>query len=59
VIIGLANGKLFVCQEHLEPNADGSVHIPNSDQKPGKNIACGKVLMAFRLASSHICSLEK
>jgi hypothetical protein len=41
------------------PKADGSVHMPNSDQKPGRNQTSGKVSIARRFASNHRVSLER
>ena len=57
-IIGKAYGNSSDFQEHLAPKAEGSVHIPYSDQNPGKNIASGKVSIAFIFESNHICSFE-
>jgi hypothetical protein len=54
-----ANGGSSSCQQHLEPKAEGSVHIPNSDQNPGRNKTSGNRRTALRFASNHISSLEK
>lgn len=54
---GLAKGNSFSCHEHWAPNAEGSVHMPNSDQKPGRNITLGQRPTAARLACSQRASL--
>ena len=59
VIISPAKGISFSCHVHFAPNAEGSVHIPNSDQNPGRKITSGNSRTALRLASNHIRSLEK
>ena len=51
-----ANGRSFSRHTHFAPNADGSVHIPNSDQNPGKTARFGNRFVARRFASSHIAS---
>ena len=51
-------GRLFSRNTILEPKADGSVHIPYSDQKPGMNHTSGNVFATLRLALSHISSDE-
>ena len=58
-IVFSANGNSFLWNTHLAPKADGSVHMPNSDQNPGRNMTSGKVSMALRLASNHSASLVK
>ena len=35
---------------------EGSVHIPNSDQKPGKKVTSGKVSTAFLFVLHHVTS---
>src|ERR1019366_4786811 len=59
VMIFSANGNSLAGKMQRAPKADGSVHMPNSDQKPGRNITSGKVSIALRLASNHSVSLEK
>ncbi len=54
-----AKGNSFSPQTDWEPNAEGSVHIPYSDQKPGRKIASGKVRMALRLSLRKMRSLVK
>ena len=54
-----ANGNSFWWKTHLAPKADGSVHMPNSDQNPGRKVTSGNVSMALRLASNHSSSLVK
>ena len=55
----MAKGKSFSPQIETEPKAEGSVHIPNSDQKPGRKMVSGKASMAFRLSSRKMQSLVK
>ena len=55
----LAKGNSFCSQIETAPKADGSVHMPYSDQKPGSKIAFGKVRIAFRLSSRNIRSSVK
>ena len=47
----LAKGNSFSPHMETEPKAEGSVHIPYSDQNPGRKIVSGKVRMALRLSS--------
>jgi len=47
----LANGNSFSPHSGSDPNAEGSVHIPYSDQNPGSSNDRGNVRMACRLAS--------
>ena len=51
-------GRLLSRKTILEPNADGSVHIPYSDQKPGMNQTSGNKLTAFRFDFSQSSSDE-
>jgi hypothetical protein len=41
------------------PKAEGSVHIPNSDQNPGRNIQSGNDFSTFPFASNQRFSLER
>src|SRR5665647_1071563 len=52
-------GKSSSVQTSLAPKAEGSVHMPYSVQKPGRNMASGKVLCAVRLASNHVSRSAK
>src|SRR5664279_3579295 len=46
VLILAGCGKSFSLHTSLEPNAEGSVHIPNSAQNPGKNMTSGNSFIA-------------
>ena len=47
---GIANGNSSSPQTGSEPKAEGSVHIPYSDQNPGSISVPGNAWMAARLA---------
>ena len=55
----LAKGNSFGSQTDTEPKADGSVHMPYSDQKPGRKMALGNARIAFRLSSRNSRSSVK
>jgi outer membrane receptor for ferrienterochelin and colicin len=55
----LACGNSFRGNEQTDPKEAGSLHIPYSDQNPGRNIARGNRSMAFRFASIHRSSRVK
>ena len=57
LIILSAWGRLFSDHTSFAPKAEGSVHIPYSDQKPGRKMVSEKVSIALKLAFSHISSL--
>ena len=52
-----AKGNLSSKKRHLAPKADGSVHIPNSDQKPGRKMHSGNSWIALRFARIQRSSL--
>ena len=51
-------GKAVLMKTILEPKAEGSVHIPYSDQNPGMNQTSGNVFIALRFDFSHRSSDE-
>ncbi len=59
VMILSANGNSLAGNWHREPKAEGSVHMPNSDQKPGRNQMSGNVASARLWASSQWVSLAR